>query len=335
MAIASLVLVLAIGISCSEDKKETTDGDAGGDCALDADCAAGQVCGEQGTCEACQACEVRSDCPTGYSCNAERGCCKKVECGEDTDCEDPQYCLDLVCRPKACQDSAECTREAHHCLNGECIKKECQSADDCETHKCNLTTFLCEFCAKDADCEVGVEVCDTSTGHCIDNPFVDGDGVGELKGCDEWKEGCLYDSLICFDKITLGLADDVSFTECTVILDNEGNGRGYAFSFEDGSQWRWYTRPSNSYEAFGTEAYCYKLIPEDLIAGIFGYYDSVGELMGTYMVGGANEYVKIVCGDGTTEWYDTSRLQRDSCPGYTLTPLYSPPSPGIEQCRTE
>ncbi len=323
LALSMMVILLGIWACGSDEDDDGIDDQV--DCTLDEDCPTGNTCSPDGFCEACTPCETRSDCPSGYSCLTERGCCKEVECSIDNDCDDPKYCIDLICRQKSCTESADCTRFDHTCYQGYCISRECNAHEDCESNLCDLTNYVCLSCVVDADCPSSGLICDD--GDCIPSSVVDGDGTGEKLGCAAFKEGCMYESMTCFDKLNPA----ESFSSCSYIKD-EDEIIGYEFLFSDGSTWRWYTDPSTSYEALSPQGYCYRIVP-DMINGVMIYYDNSGNTLGSYSVDLLTETVTVYCPDGSTEWYDRQRLIEEDCEGYQSAGIYSPPAPGLEACQ--
>lgn len=327
--VCMFLCLLILTLSSCGSETENEEPDTGGDCTLDEDCEEGLVCEASSTCQICQSCEVRADCQEGYSCSEVAShagkCCKQVQCSEDFDCDDPMYCLELICRQKPCQGDADCGRDMHYCFQAECRRKECETHEDCASGLCDTVNYQCLNCSLDVDCPGEDLIC--SGGNCVENPIsTDGDGIGDLKGCDEFKAGCLYEAFLCFDKIN----PSQSYSSCAMVTDDDGI-EGYGFTFADGSVWLMYGQPPSYHIARGVNGYCYKLRPT-LVGN--DYYDASTERIGTYLMDPTKDHIQVTCADGSKEWYDPKRLRSDHCPGFQESGVYYPPTPpGLEGCE--
>jgi hypothetical protein len=316
LCLAGLLVVTAGLVSCSSDE-QADNPDIGKDCTLDEDCSAGLICEADNTCQECQSCQVRDDCAEGYTCDQTSNCCKLVGCNADVDCADPKYCLELVCREKTCADDTECTRERHYCNDGVCISKECAAHEDCDSNLCDLDTYTCLSCAIDADCPDPInQICSQSA--CVDRNPADGDDViGEKKGCEEFKVGCLYTRLACFDKIY----PFVDYSSCKQVRDADGV-EGFEFTFPDGAVWRSMGLPALYYQARGNSGFCYNIIP-DPMHNELDYYDAGQTPLGSYSVNVTDDLVTVTCADGEKEYYRYSTLSTGECPGFQRSGIYT------------
>jgi len=336
LALYAVLIVLGFGLalSCNEDSKDDKP-PTGQECALDEECPSATQCEAEGTCQMCESCENYKDCADGYVCT-ERKCCKKVGCQGDDRCEAPQYCLDFVCRDKACTGDEQCTLSNQICHQGYCIEGQCTEHEQCDTKLCNLQTKQCERCIYDEDCpapESGTVTCEQ--GYCTYHAASDGDQEQvEKAGCEEYKLSCLYTQLNCFNKIyPIG---QYKPAECTKKVDGEGKLIAYIFSFSgDASRWEQYGDPSAGdgyFQAYGTSGFCYRMEFDTLAGALLYYNKDKSTQWGTYSLDIENSMLTIKCPEKSPEVYDINQLRLD-CPGYQEIGFYSPPVGSLEKCK--
>lgn len=142
------------GETCS-DGVCTTDGGGGDDCTNDSDCDDGEECNLANECVPSEDddCEVNDDCDDGEYCDPDTNECEVGECANSIDCEDDEIC----------DDNNECVvdgGEEDCSVDSDCADGEvCNADNQCEAD---------ESSACDPEC-TGSEVCDETTGECIEN----------------------------------------------------------------------------------------------------------------------------------------------------------------------
>lgn len=345
------LLLVAAGLSCSEEEKGEKGATTGGVCHLHEDCPSGRICNHDedkdtgwGACEKCKPCEAQSDCPD-ERCDAARSCCIRFDCTKDPECRDPNapledephYCLDNQCLVKHCKSHGDCSAQdicldenggqcpdEAPCSKASCTRRRCVRDEDCESLLCDTASYQCMNCRNETDCSENMRCIG---GNCV--PLADGDGTVTRLGCTEFMAGCLYDRLSCFDKI--GSPYGETFISCN-IEEGEGDAPVYTFHFSDGSEWVQFGLPPTRYLA-RTGEFCYTLIP-NASSGEFEYWDrDETEMHGTLSINLSTMTLEIDCpGSGGPEYYDVDELRDTGCSGYQEPFVYTPPPPGIEAC---
>ena len=168
LALVLGVAMFAAGCAGGEE------GESGGSCVVDSDCARGQLC-EDGACGE-QQCFSAADCGSGPGLSRtclESGLCSVYECFSDDDCVTSG--LGAACIENACFADG----------GGGCV-----SNADCPSGQvCNGLSGTCgappDMCAGDTDCPTGM-TCDTATGMCGGGGGTTGGttgGMTELERC--------------------------------------------------------------------------------------------------------------------------------------------------------
>jgi len=328
LACLSVLLLFSLLLSCGSEEGDINI--VGTACTLDQDCGDVEyMCDVTNTCEKCTYCEARSDCPgANDTCNTDTNCCKQLLCTENSDCSDAKFCQEFVCRDMGCETSADCIRyegdEALFCDAKVCAEKECIESSDCATKVCDTNIFKCKECFSDVDCPADYPQC--TSGTCKEETQVDGDVIHNKMGCSEFKQGCMYDTFNCFDKI---VPAGQSYSSCVKTTD-DNDLPGFVFTFEDGSRWSSYGNPFSYHVAKGSDGCYYRM---SLKLGFFEYTDKGGNLLGKFTYDLNNDLVQVICPDDTVENYSYKALHDDVCEGFQEGGIYTASTVGCQDAE--